>query len=203
MKPVHWLGQKESLEGSAESAPVSFRQANQTCTDCPCHGPELPSLRPASTDVSGPWALKLWRADLGRGRELAADVLKGWRVGWRPPAGVYGRNLGLPLEVKRRRQGRWSGSENSRLVCSELGAVTPRKPTVREYKRRAGKGRPSSLCPGELPADSGPPLGDFKNASSRELPTGRGGMESELIRSRCSWRTELKSEPSPRGCAIR
>ena len=56
-----------------------------------------------------------------------------------------------------------------------VGAVTPRKPIVREHKRRAGKGRPSSLCPRELPADSGPPLGDFKNASGREVPTGRGG----------------------------
>ena len=46
MKSLHWLGQKESFEESAESAPFSFPQAKQTCADGLCRRPALPSLRP-------------------------------------------------------------------------------------------------------------------------------------------------------------
>ena len=132
MKSVHWLGQKESFEESVESAPISFPQANQTCADGLCHRPALPSLRRASPDARGARAPRLWRIDTGEDEGWLQAFRRAWSVVWRPPAGVYGRNLGLPLEVKRRCQGslEWrAGSENDSLTFGVLrvGVVPPLK----------------------------------------------------------------------------
>lgn len=96
MKALHWLGQKESFEESAESAPFSFPQAKQTCADGLCRRPALPSLRRASADASGARAPRLWRIDPEEDEGWLQAFRRAWSVVWRPPAGVYGRNLGSP-----------------------------------------------------------------------------------------------------------
>ena len=74
-RPHHWgyqLGQKERFGGSEENPATSLWQAEQseTYTDGLCHSSVCHSLDWVSTDVHRGWVL-VWRADLGRGLQLA------------------------------------------------------------------------------------------------------------------------------------
>lgn len=102
---------------------VSGERAHQfSCAGGLCCRPALPSLRRASSDASRAWALRLWRTNPGEDEGWLQTSRRAWRVVWRPPARVYGRNLGLPQKRSALvAKGHWNGgSENNSLTFGVL-----------------------------------------------------------------------------------